>query len=308
VRSVAEAVDPSFEILTETNVPNTENLSYFGKGDEAHMVYQFSLPPLLLYSLFSGNSEYLTRWAQALPEIPTGCTFFNFTASHDGIGVRPLEGLLPRNELQKLIEGMKSFGSLVNTRQNNDGSTSVYELNITYFDALKGTAHGIDGFQEARFICSQTIMMALKGIPAFYIHSLLATHNYAEGVEKTGSTRSINRRKWNLDELSRLLNAGTHHFRVLNELKRRIRIRQNEYDFHPDADQKVFDAGSRFFIVSRDNGKLVSVSNISLVPERINLADIFPSGIDLIDILSGNSYHSIQTIEVFPYQTLWLKK
>jgi len=170
MRDVAEFINPGTVILTETNVPNKENLSYFGDNDEAHMVYQFSLPPLLLHALHTGNSYYLTTWAQSLPQLKGDKTFFNFTASHDGIGVRPLEGLLPDDEKIKLVESMKDFGGMVNYKSNPDGSTSPYELNITYFDALKGTAEGEDEFQAERFLASQTIMMSMAGVPAFYIH------------------------------------------------------------------------------------------------------------------------------------------
>ncbi|MFW5831438.1 MAG: alpha-amylase family glycosyl hydrolase, partial [Prolixibacteraceae bacterium] len=116
LREIAEFVNPSVVILTETNVPNKENLSYFGNGDEAHMVYQFSLPPLLLHALHTGNSKYLNKWAQTLPEPPNGCTFFNFTASHDGIGLRPLEGLIPEEEKEQLATKMQEFGGMVNYR------------------------------------------------------------------------------------------------------------------------------------------------------------------------------------------------
>jgi len=88
-RDVCEIVAPRAIILTETNVPHAENVSYFGQGDEAHMVYQFSLPPLLLHAFITGNGQYLTHWASGLEPPPAGCTFFNFTASHDGVGVRP---------------------------------------------------------------------------------------------------------------------------------------------------------------------------------------------------------------------------
>ena len=200
-RDVMEYLDPTSIVLTETNVPNKENLSYFGNGDEAHMVYQFSLPPLLLYTLYTGNSEYLNQWAIKIPELPENNTFFNFTASHDGIGVRPLEGLLPDKEKELLFSQMVMNGGQISTKTNADGSESPYELNITYFDALKETKFGPDNLQEKRFICSQTIMTALQGIPAFYIHSLTATQNYIEGVQKTGRARTINRMKWDENKL-----------------------------------------------------------------------------------------------------------
>ncbi|OFY57143.1 MAG: alpha-amylase, partial [Bacteroidetes bacterium RBG_13_46_8] len=237
LRTIGNAIHPGFLLLTETNVPNRENLSYFGDGDEAHMVYQFSLPPLLLYTLYSGNSGYLVKWLASLPETGRNCTFFNFTASHDGIGVRPLEGLLPADEVKTMLESMRHFGGRVSLKRNPDGNESVYEINITYFDAMKGTSGGMDEFQAERFLCSQLIMLALKGIPAFYMHSLLATPNDYEGINRTGRSRSINRRKYTDKEIRLLLNEDTVCRRVFNELKNGMNIRKSKPAFHPGSRQ-----------------------------------------------------------------------
>ena len=306
LRDIAEIIDPNIIILTETNVPNKENLSYFGEGDEAHMVYQFSLPPLLLHALFTGNASYLTDWASKIETPNANCTFFNFSASHDGIGMRPLEGLLPQLEISNLAEGMKNNGGLVNTRRNQDGSDSIYELNITYFDALKQTAQGADIYQVDRFICSQTIMMSLQGIPAFYLHSLLATPNYDEGVKKSGMNRSINRRKWHLDELTKLLNTETSNAQVFRELKRRIKIRTEHSAFHPNAKQQIIDCGDSFFGVKRtsENSKsILSISNVTNKKQQFKNNEVtLSSSHDLIT----NSNISSSNLFLNPYQTMWL--
>lgn len=52
LRSIIDNVAPGTVIITETNVPHKDNIAYFGAGDdEAHMVYQFSLPPLVLHAV-----------------------------------------------------------------------------------------------------------------------------------------------------------------------------------------------------------------------------------------------------------------
>ena len=196
LRSIIQMLDPTVAIITETNVPNKKNLSYFGDGDEAHMIYNFSLPPLLLNALMQGKSDSLRAWMMRMPPAPNGCAYFNFTASHDGIGLRPAEGLLKDNEYQALLKTMEKFGGRISKRQKEDGSESPYELNISWFSAMRGTIAGEDNFQIDRFLCSQIIMLGLEGIPAFYIHNLLATENDLEGVAKTGENRSINRHKW----------------------------------------------------------------------------------------------------------------
>lgn len=300
MRDVVEYINPSVVILTETNVPNKENLSYFGNDDEAHMVYQFSLPPLLLHALHTGNSGYLTTWAKSLPQLEGDKTFFNFTASHDGIGVRPLEGLLPDDEKLTLVENMQKFGGKVNYKSNPDGSTSPYELNITYFDALKGTIKGEDRSQVERFLASQTVMMSFAGVPAFYIHSLTATPNYLEGLEQTGQNRTINRRKWQLNELEEILNSETPQNTVFNELKRLIAIRKKQAAFHPNAGQEILDLGRDFFGLIRNsvNQSILCIANLSAESRTAEWPGEYS-----FDLITGSE---IQAKELAPYQCLWL--
>ncbi len=304
LRDITDYLSHSLILLTETNVPNKENLSYFGTNDEAHMVYQFSLPPLLLNTFFTEDSTYLSKWANSIPDLPETNTFFNFTASHDGIGVRPLEGLLPQDDFSRLIEGMKNNGARISTRRNSDGSDSPYEINIAYFDSMKGIHSGADKYQNDRFICSQTIMMTMKGVPAFYLHSLVATHNYIEGVEKTGMNRTINRKKWDYQELVGLLESETEHQYVLNELKKRIKLRKSNKSFHPNCNQQIIDLGSKLFCVSRNNGELISISNISSKAIKIHPGSKL-ANTQYLDLISGLEIY-IESIVMEPYQTVWL--
>ncbi|MEO1369890.1 MAG: alpha-amylase family glycosyl hydrolase, partial [Acidobacteriota bacterium] len=163
LRTIAEAAEPRVVLITETNVPNAENLSYFGNCNEAHAIYNFSLPPLLLDALVQGRSKYLKAWMMSMPPAPFGCAYFNFTASHDGIGLRPAEGLLSPGDIEVLTRTMESFGGHLSMRALADGSLRPYEINISLFDALQGTVAGPDSHQEARFLCAQTIMLGLEG-------------------------------------------------------------------------------------------------------------------------------------------------
>lgn len=305
MRDIAEFVNPAVVILTETNVPNKENLSYFGNDDEAHMVYQFSLPPLLLHALHTGNPEYLNTWAKSLPQLEGNKTFFNFTASHDGVGVRPLEGLLPDEEKETLVANMQKFGGKVNYKSNPDGSTSPYELNITYFDALKGTKNGEDNFQVERFLASQTVMMSFAGIPAFYIHSLTATPNYLEGVAQTGQNRTINRRKWNLKELNEVLSTETPQAQVFESIKRLISIRKKQTAFHPNAKQEILDLDNELFGLIRTSASqtIMLICNLSDQNKSFELREGYEEvNYDLI------SEKNIDKKELKPYQCLWLTK
>jgi sucrose phosphorylase len=98
MRLLCDYADERVVLLTETNVPNAENLSYFGNRNEAHAIYNFSLPPLMLHALLNGTSRYLNAWQMAMPPAQLGCAYLNFTASHDGIGMRPAEGFSTRRD------------------------------------------------------------------------------------------------------------------------------------------------------------------------------------------------------------------
>lgn len=315
-RDIMTYVNPCAILLTETNVPHHENMSYFGKQDEAHMVYQFALAPLLLHALHRGDGQYLTEWAQSLGPPPEGCTFLNFTASHDGIGVRPIEGILPQREVEDLITGMHRLGGFVTTKSNPDGSESPYEINIALFSAFRETAHsnGPDQWQVDRFICSQNIMMTLQGIPAFYIHSLVATPNDREGVEKTGRTRSINRRSWDYEYLNALIESGrTSNAEVLKRLTNILQRRKKHKAFHPDTPQHVLDLGSDFFAIWRDGEglrfPLLAIHNLTSDIKILNLSEI--SGVERfsywVNLLDNHGVASAETHYVMqPYQSVWL--
>lgn len=313
IRTVTDFFAPGTILITETNVPNHENLSYFGNCNEAHVIYNFSLAPLLVHSLLTGKTEYLKQWMMSMPPAPFGCTYLNFIASHDGIGMRPAEGLLSDEEQLQMVETIRTFGGHISTRRTADGGERVYELNVSLFDALQGTIAGPDRLQIERFLCSQTVMMGLEGIPAFYIHSLLATKNDQEAVERTGHNRSINRHQWNWDDLQQKLDdeQSVHHI-VFRELNRRIGIRQRQTGFDPLATQFTLQLGAPFFAFWRQNRdrsqSIFCIHNMTNQVQPLRLADLNLIAFDVWqDALSGTVFDNLtETIEVQPYQSLWI--
>lgn len=313
IRSFLEVVAPEVVILTETNVPHEENVSYFGKGDEAHAVYQFSLPPLLLHGLLRGTSEHLTKWAENLSDPPKGCHFLNFTASHDGIGVRPLEGILPQAEVLDLVDEIRSRGGLVSMRKLEDGSESPYELNCTYLSALSDPENPQLG--KERFFCSQALALSLKGIPAVYFHSICGTRNFQEGVKQSGHNRSINRRKWKLEELEEILDRGEGtSSEVFSWYVRTLRSRSACPAFHPDASQTILDLGSSVFSLARQStdGTLTVIGLYNFTKEERTLGDM--SSINALiaggkarDLIGGGEViWGNESLTLRPYQALWL--
>lgn len=314
IRTIIEHCDCEAVIITETNIPNRENLSYFGNANEAHVIYNFSLPPLLLHALTSGNCAPLSSWLMAMPPAQNGTTYLNFVASHDGIGLRPAEGLLSQQEIDDLANLMAQFGGKVSLRSVGNDTMRPYELNIALFDALKGNVqNGEDEFQFPRFICAHVIMMALEGIPAFYIHSLFGTTNDYQRVENSGHNRAINRHQWDLTSLHNALeDTSDHHSRVFSELKRIMSIRRHQPAFHPNATQFTLHLGTQIFAFWRQSHNrdqsIFCLHNISDQTLSVKLADINLIALEeWFDLLANTRYHDVQgSVELGPYQCLWL--
>lgn len=304
-------------IITETNIPNRENLSYFGNANEAHCVYNFALPPLLVNTLLTGNSHYLKLWLMSMPPAQLGTTYFNFIASHDGIGLRPVEGILDDDETKLLVETLQEFGGKVSWRAlDNERGEPIhqpYEINISLFDALQGTLKGKDELGIKRFICAHNIMFGLEGIPGIYVHSLLATRNDNHRMEHTGHNRSINRHQWQYDDLEALLGGSdNHHHIIFAELKRLLAIRQNQKAFHPNAEQFTLHLGDSIFAYWRQSHdreqSIFCISNISDSVQEFMLSDInLSSSENWYDLITGKKMISQETlIQMLPYQTLWI--
>ncbi len=313
IRTLIEHIDPSIIIITETNIPNRENLTYFGNANEAHAIYNFSLPPLLVNTLVSGDCTYLKNWMMSMPPAQNGTAYFNFIASHDGIGLRPAEGLLSDEEISDLVHAMQHFGGKVSWRASEHGQQKPYEINITLFDALQGTIKGPDKYQVDRFICAHAIMLGMEGIPGIYIHSLLGTSNDYEKVANTGQNRSINRKRWHFNELEALLDSPfSQHHKVLTRISQLIRIRKAQPAFHPNATQFTLQLGNQIFGYWRQSldrkQSIFCISNISDEEQTILLSDINLIGTDnWIDLITRDEIAlSSGFLQMKPYQVLWI--
>lgn len=317
LRDVLSLVEPGALIMTETNVPHAENVTYFGAGDEAHLVYQFSLPPLLLYALYSGNTRYLRDWAMGLEatELPADCTFLNFTASHDGVGLRPLEGLVPEDEVRAMLDAMRERGGYISTRSNSDGSDTPYELNISYFDAFRPPHGSNQQWHLPAFLVSQVVALSFKGVPAVYIHSLTATPNDSLGVERSGMTRAINRRKWDRGELEGLIaNQASETGRVFGTYQQLLRVRREQPALHPEAEQHVLGLENGLFGLLRvapdDSQRLLALFNFTAqsrhMPDAV-LPDDFAAWQELLGLCRCD-YVPGDGLALPPYAACWFSR
>ena len=307
-RAALDAVAPDVILITETNVPHAENVSYFGDGrNEAQLVYNFTLPPLLLHTLLSADCSKLAGWLNTLETPSPETTWFNFTASHDGIGVRPVEGILDGDEVARLIARTEAVGGRVSYKGNPDGSRSPYELNVTYVDAIAGVDDPPET-QARRFLVSQSVMLALAGMPAVYVHSLLGSRNDQAGVARSGQNRSINRAQLDADSVSaELADPTSFRARVFNAYSHMLAVRRELPAFHPNAGQtaEALNDGTVLQIVrtppagGRPVGCLFNVSS--------ELQEVEVAGAVYVDALSGARVLG-PALQLEPYSVLWLSE
>jgi sucrose phosphorylase len=322
MRLVVDLVAPHVILITETNVPHEENISYFGEidadtgvTDEAHMVYQFPLAPLVLHTLMIGNTRNLTDWVEGL-ESPG--IFMNFIASHDGIGMLPAMGLIDEQDVAAIIAQVKLHGGKVSYKSNTDGSETVYELNTTLYDALNDPQRPNPQVDIPRFIASQVIMISLAGVPGIYFHSLLGSHNAHDYYHQTGRARSINRQGFTLKALEEVLSdPETTHAQVFERYKRLLAIRKGEAAFHPRGAQQVLRVSDKVFALERHSpdgkSKVLVLVNVTekTCEARVALQQTGLSGSNrFVDLIGGGEFieqEGMLSVNLGPYQALWLK-
>jgi len=318
IRKILDSANTGVHLITETNVPHHENISYFGNGfNEATMVYNFSLPPLTLHAFMTGSVSHLSTWAANLEFPSDQVTYFNFLASHDGIGLMPVSNLLPPDEIESLADKILILGGFVSRTTTSDGSTAPYELNCSFLDALKsGINEKISIYQEAqRFIASQSIMLALKGVPGIYIHSLIGSGNWKEGPDITGMPRSINREKLPISTLRKAFNtAGSLRKIILEKYLAILQIRATQQSFAPSSPQKILFLHDMVFTLLRTQkdyrASILCMTNVSNKEISVPIPPSEIRGKNLTDLFTG-TVHTTQNnnsmiIKLHPYQVAWL--
>ncbi|MCI8293810.1 MAG: sugar phosphorylase [Hespellia sp.] len=313
---------PGTKIITETNVPHEDNIRYFGDGtDEADLVYQFPLPPLTMYTLLTGDASILSKWMSGLELPGNDVTFFNFLSSHDGIGVRPTEGILNEEQQNFLMESTLRHGGQVSYKDNGDGTKSPYELNINYQDALAGPEDS-DEIRIGRFLAAQTILLSMQGVPGIYIHSLLGSRNDYYGMNVSGIWRRINREKLDYEFVRKQLDGDTNRSRIFWELIRRLQLRGQEAAFAPQASQEVKNLDVRVLALQRTCQKtgerILALVNVS--DEKVSLELPGVRGKNLLATLQNYDKEEMLygakevtnaviegTIVLHPYEAAWIK-
>lgn len=293
LRAALNEVAPHVQLITETNVPHSDNISYFGDGtNEAQLVYNFALPPLTLHAFHTGDARVLSDWAKTLTLPSDKTTFFNFLASHDGIGLNPARGILSDAEIDSLVNKVIEHGGLISYKYNTDGTQSPYEMNINYFDALSSPSGDEPlELQISRFIAAQAIMLSIIGVPGIYFHSLFGSRGWLEGVQQTGRNRTINREKLQFDELqSQLADENSLRSKVFAKCSELLKTRSSSPAFDPHGTQIIHDLHPAVFAVERispnDQERMLCLHNVSRKSVSFSVNE--------------------KLIMLEPYQVLWL--
>ena len=317
-RAILDVVAPQTALITETNVPHADNIGYFGDGrDEAQMVYNFALPPLVLHAFHRGDATALSRWAEGLDHVSPTATYFNFLASHDGVGLLGARGILTAEDVDRLVEECRAHGGLVSYRDSGDGATSPYELNATWWSAINDENAGEPpALQVDRFIASSSIALALRGVPGIYLPSLFGARNDTQTALSSRDNRSINRTTIRVEPLVQLLSDRTSWVRqVATRMRRLIKRRVARPAFHPNASQRILPVAAPVFALMRcaqdDSDRVLALTNVSAAPVDVAVA-LGDTGVDeprWRDVISRRLATAMDgrlALTLRPYEVLWL--
>ena len=309
LRTICNSLNVETIIVTETNLPEKENLSYFGKNDEADWIYNFSLPPLLIHAFLFENSSYLNQWSRKLPNTKNGNSYLNFISSHDGIGIRPTEGIFNQKILNNFLKRLKKNGSKFSYRKVQNKSKKVYEANITVFDALKKSDYDSKGkFFLERYVSAHSIMISFEGIPAVYFNSLFGKSNDEAKYIITGNNRDVNRYKWNIKNISKKLNNKNSKQNIFyRKISHLLSVRRKQKAFHPNASRHNINFGSKIFSFKRisinKEQTIICITNLSSKIQRANLDKIYHNWNNLI----GSKIEIKNKLLILkPFETIWL--
>ena len=310
LRNIINLLNVQTTLITETNLPEKENLSYFGKNDEANWIYNFSLPPLLIHAFLFENSSFLNKWSKNLPNTKDENCYLNFIASHDGIGIRPTEGFFNEKTLNNFLNRLKKNGSKFSYRNIQNKVKKVYEANITVFDALKKSDYDQKGeFYLERYISAHAIMISFEGIPAIYFNSIFGTSNDETKFVITGNNRDVNRYRWNLRNIiNKLKNNKTKESIFYQNICYLLNIRRKQKAFHPNASRINMNFGPKIFgfkRISRDKKQtIICVTNLSSVAQKIKIKR---NNQKMRNLMGSNiQIKNNQFVFLKPFETLWI--
>lgn len=319
LRDVMDCVASGVAIVTETNVPHSDNVSYFGDGfDEAHMVYNFALPPLVLHTFYREDASALSLWAQAMATPSDQTVFLNILDTHDGIGLMGVKGILPEADIRYIVETAQQRGGLVSYKTTSALTREPYEINTTWWSAVTPDSNEESLYHKVRrYLASRSIALVLQGVPGIYIHGALGSTNDHGAFEASGIKRDVNRGVIDARDVEAALQDPESKLSLMyRHGSDQIRARRQERAFHPRGSQRVLMLSPKVFAVLRGSPggdeHILAVTGVTgqTVKVRIRLKDLGLERVHWKDLLSGRQWTAqggVLSLEIGPYGVVWLK-
>ncbi len=318
LRDVVDAIAPGVAIITETNVPHEDNISYFGDGtDEAHMVYNFALPGLVLHTFFSENATAISNWAQGVADPSGQATFFNILDTHDGIGLMGVKHILTKQEIDFIIEQAKKRGAFISYKMSENRTEEPYEINTTWWSIINPLDSDEEmAFQVKRYLASRSISLVLQGVPALYMHGVAGSDNFYDLVKKTNQKRDINRGAIDGAALAGAFDDPNSKGSLIRKYGSRLHlIRTGHRAFHPQGQQHVFTINPDIFTVYRISPEgdrhILTMTNVTsrVCHIEVQVEDLDVGQTDWNDLMSGTIWKSENkrlSVTLQPYDVVWL--
>lgn len=186
VRDIAAA--SGVELLPEIH----EHYSIqFKIADHDYYVYDFALPMVTLYSLYSGKVNRLAKWLKMSP-----MKQFTTLDTHDGIGVVDVKDILTDDEIDFASNELYKVGANVKRKYSSAeyNNLDIYQINSTYYSAL--------GDNDKKYFLARLIQAFAPGIPQVYYVGFLAGKNDLDLLESTKEGRNINRHYYTSEEIA----------------------------------------------------------------------------------------------------------
>ncbi len=317
LRDVLDTVAPGVALITETNVPHAQNISYFGDGhDEAHLVYNFALPPLVLHTFYGGDATALSAWAEGLEPPSKQTHFFNMLDTHDGVGLQGVKGILTPEQIATLTDRALEHGAYVSYKAGEAGE-EPYEINTTWWSAVNrdGSEEPI-AFQVQRYVATRSIALMLKGVPGIYTHGALALPSDHRLAEQTGIKRDVNRGLIDPELYRQQLHVpGSKRWLLRLQLRELSRHRTQSRAFHPRGSQQVLRSSPAVFAVLRTSPEgdrhVLAMTNVTdgFVRVEYSLAELGVPERLWHDMVSGDQQLADDErlpVELGPYEVCWL--
>ena len=304
--------------VAEVNEPQDTIVPYLGSaeaGVESDLVYQFAHFPLAVYALHSGDARHYKRWLGTLDPF-AGRQFITVFGSHDGMGRKPVLGLLPDADLERMVQDLVAgHGALPNYARQAGRGRVIYELCATPWSLInRADADEPPQLQVDRYVACAALGLTLRGVPAFYINGLLGVPNRLD-PDQLDENRSINREQFDEAALyADLDDRGGQMQRVMERLLHLIAVRAGEPAFAPGGPPlRVLDTPPAVVAVVADNGgrHVVALINVSAAAQRIALDPALFSGrSEVLEVITGGTRRpppgATWELTLAPYEVQWL--